>query len=108
MDVICVFSMLYYSETLDKDVQIRRAYMNGSDDRPLIASRDKRDSTCSCQNTWLPLFVLDHSKKEAVQIYVIDSVTSSIYAMDTEGCHCRLVVDANNTNYAGTLHYAYR
>ncbi len=76
--------------------------MNGSGDQPLISRRNKRDSECSCHKTWSSLFVLDHSRMEAVEMYVIDSDSGSIYAMDTEGCHCRLVVDANSTNDAGT------
>ena len=87
-----------------------RSNMDGSDVSPLFSHLKKRDASsrhkrlvpCTCENMQLSsIFTMDHSKKEVVEIYVMDRLTSSIWAMDAEGCHCRLVVNATASDGLG-------
>ena len=90
-----------------------RSNMDGSDVSPLFSHLKKRDTSshvqkrqapCTCENMQLsPIFTMDHSQKQVVEIYVMDRLTSSIWAMDAEGCRCRLVVNATTRDGIGEI-----
>ena len=90
-----------------------RANMDGSGVSPLFSHLKKRDTSsgrekrqipCTCENMQLSsIFTMDHSRKEGVEIYVMDRLTSGIWAMDAEGCQCRLVVNATGRTDLGEI-----
>ena len=90
-----------------------RANMDGSDvsllfshlkKRDTSSGREKRQIPCTCENMELSsIFTMDHSRKEGVEMYVMDRLTSGIWAMDAEGCQCRLVVNATGRSDLGEI-----
>ena len=90
-----------------------RSNMDGSDVSPLFSHLKKRETSsarkkrripCTCEDMQLSsIFTVDHSRKEGVEIYVMDRLTSSIWAMDAEGCQCRLVVNATGRADLGEI-----
>ncbi len=92
-----------------------RANMDGSLVSPLfshLAKRDAssasrplraaRDAPCTCADMQLSTtFTMDHSQKQVVEIYVMDRLTNNVWAMDAEGCQCRLVVNASSADGLG-------
>jgi len=69
--------------------------------RSKARSRHRRE-ICNCPGLAIsPLFIMDHSKVEEPVMYVVDNVTGSIWATDSSGCYCRLVVNAEQSDKYG-------
>ena len=127
-NVTC-FSMLFWQEQiLNRGGQIFKCKMDGADVQPLFSRRNHRmrrrgrerinrkqrrnnrrrrirrsSSNCTCPPLSVsPVFTIDHTDVEKMEILVVDSNSGSIWASDLVGCQCRRVVDAANTSNTGT------
>ena len=99
-------SLYWTSFEVDGSVTLLTAGLNGSDphsvfDPPNLTKPSRgrhRRETCSCPPhlTITEVFTLDHSRKGVLELYVVDRLTGSVVAMDTDGCHCKRVVDTHS------------
>ena len=99
-------SLYWTSFEVDGSVALLTAGLNGSDphsvfDPPNLTKPSRgrhRRETCSCPPhlTITEVFTLDHSRKGVLELYVVDRLTGSVVAMDTDGCHCKRVVDTHS------------
>ena len=42
-----------------------------------------------------PVFVMDHTDREAPEIFLVEQGTSSIWGVDLDGCQCRLIINGS-------------
>ncbi|KAK2186839.1 hypothetical protein NP493_187g02000 [Ridgeia piscesae] len=107
MVVAPLTSSLYWTSfEVDGSVTLLTAGLNGSHPQSVFdppnltkpSRRRHRRESCSCPPhlTITEVFTLDHSRKGVLELYVVDKLTGSVVAMDTDGCHCKRVVDTQS------------